>query len=89
MGFPQTRKALCRAAYTGAPARGYAVSGNLDDNVPQRVLRDRIAALEQDLGNVLNILHFLITDADSTVKEPLRKKLWMMIDALIAQQNGR
>lgn len=65
------------------------MSGNLDDNVPQRVLRDRIAALEQDLGNVLNILHFLITDADSTVKEPLRKKLWMMIDALIAQQNGR
>lgn len=62
---------------------------NMDDNVPQRVLRDRIENLEQDLGNVLNILHFMITDPKTPISEPLRTKLWGMLDALFKEQNLR
>lgn len=64
-------------------------STNWDDNVPQRVLRDKIEALEQDLGFTLNILHFIITDSKTPISEPLRTKLWGMLDTLFKQQNER
>ena len=60
-----------------------------DNNVPQWKLREKIANLQQDLGNVLNILHFLITDKTMPIPEELRSKLWPMMDALIKEQNER
>ncbi len=62
---------------------------NVDNNVPQYILREKIAALEQDLGNTLNILHFLITDPTMPIPEKLRASLWPMLDSLIKEQNSR
>lgn len=62
---------------------------NFDDNVPQRELRDRLDKIEQVLGYVMNILHFVITDNKIPYTEGTRESIWRLIDEAIAIQNNR